>query len=83
MTNNIFAIVNAQTGQRIERELTAEELTQRKADEKAAKEQAKQEAAEQQRQVDARAAAFAHAKTLGFTDEMIAVMYPGLAEPPK
>jgi hypothetical protein len=27
----------------------------------------------------ARAAAIAHAKTLGFTDEMIAVMYPGLA----
>jgi hypothetical protein len=27
----------------------------------------------------ARAAAIAHAKSLGFTDEMIAVMYPGLA----
>jgi hypothetical protein len=27
----------------------------------------------------ARAAAIAHAKGLGFTDEMIAVMYPGLA----
>jgi hypothetical protein len=27
----------------------------------------------------ARAAAIAHAKTLGFTDEMIAVMYPNLA----
>jgi hypothetical protein len=26
----------------------------------------------------ARAAAVAHAKSLGFTDEMIAVMYPGL-----
>ena len=26
----------------------------------------------------ARAAAIAHAKSLGFTDEMIAVMYPGL-----
>jgi hypothetical protein len=27
----------------------------------------------------ARVAAVAHAKSLGFTDEMIAVMYPGLA----
>ena len=27
----------------------------------------------------ARAAAIAHAKSLGFTDEMIAVMYPGLS----
>jgi hypothetical protein len=29
---------------------------------------------------DARAAALAHARSLGFTDEMIAVMYPGLVE---
>jgi hypothetical protein len=28
----------------------------------------------------ARAAASAHARSLGFTDEMIAVMYPGLVE---
>lgn len=28
----------------------------------------------------ARDAAIAHAKSLGFTDEMIAVMYPGLAQ---
>lgn len=67
------------TGKVVEREFTPEELAQRKADEKAAKERAKQEAA----QAEVRAAAAAHAKTLGFTDEMIAVMYPGLAEPPK
>ena len=30
---------------------------------------------------DARAAALVHARSLGFTDEMIAVMYPGLVEP--
>lgn len=29
-------------------------------------------------EVQAREAAIAHAKSLGFTDEMIAVMYPGL-----
>ena len=28
----------------------------------------------------ARAAAAAHARSLGFTDEMIAVMYPGISE---
>ena len=28
----------------------------------------------------ARAAAVAHARSLGFTDEMIAVMYPGISE---
>ena len=73
----------ADTGKVVERDFTPGELAQRKADEKAAKEQAKQEAAEQERQAEARAAAVAHAKTLGFTDEMIEVMYPGLAEPPK
>lgn len=67
------------TGKVVERDFTTEELAQRKADEKAAKEQAKQEAA----QAEIRAAAVKHAKTLGFTDEMIAVMYPGLAEPAK
>ena len=29
---------------------------------------------------DARAAALVHARSLGFTDEMIAVMYPGIGE---
>ena len=69
----------ADTGRVVERDFTPEEAVQRKADEKDAKEQAKQEAA----QAEARAAAIQHAKSLGFTDEMIAVMYPGLAEPPK
>lgn len=65
----------ADTGKRVEREFTADEKKQRKADEKAAAERAAHEA----RKDEARAAAVAHAKTLGFTDEMIAVMYPGLA----
>ena len=63
------------TGERIERDFTADELKQRKLDEKAADERAAAEA----RQVETRSAAVAHAKKLGFTDEMIAVMYPGLA----
>ena len=36
--------------------------------------------AEQQRKEAARASAIAHAKSLGFTDEMISVMYPTLVE---
>ena len=64
----------ADTGERVEREFTADEKKQRKADEKAAAERAADEA----RQAEMRADAIAHAKTLGFTDEMIAVMYPGL-----
>jgi len=32
-----------------------------------------------QQEIQARNDAIAHAKSLGFTDEMIAVMYPGLA----
>ena len=67
-------VVDCLTGNRIERAFTPEERKQRKADEKAYKEQQAEEA----RQAEARAAAIAHAKTLGFTDEMIAVMYPGL-----
>lgn len=65
----------ADTGERIEREFTVDEKKQRKADEKAAAERAADEA----QQAETRAAAIAHAKSLGFTDEMIAVMYPGLA----
>ena len=70
--------INAQTGERIERDFTPEEAAQR------AKDQAEAEAAEQAAAdkeaaaAAARDAAIAHAKSLGFTDEMIAVMYPGL-----
>lgn len=69
----------ADTGKIVEREMTPEEAARRKADEKAAKEYAKQQQAEEARQAEVRAAAIAHAKTLGFTDEMIAAMYPGLS----
>jgi hypothetical protein len=65
----------ADTGKIVEREFTAEEQAQRAEDERAHK------AAEKQQKKDAetRSSAIAHAKTLGFTDDMIAVMYPGLA----
>lgn len=62
------------------RDFTADELAQLEADrvasEAAAQAQAQKEAAD----AAARAAAISHAKSLGFTDAMIAVMYPNLVE---
>jgi hypothetical protein len=66
------------SGDRVKREFTPEELAQREADrlafEKAEAGRVAQEAAAAQAKTDA----ITHAKSLGFTDEMIAVMYPGL-----
>ena len=62
----------------IERDYTPEEAAQIEADAKA---NAAAEKAKTKAEADAaaaRTAAIAHAKSLGFTDEMIAVMYPGL-----
>ena len=62
----------------VSRDYTPEEVAQLEADrvaaETAAREQAEKAAAEKA----AREAAIAHAKSLGFTDEMIAIMYPAL-----
>jgi hypothetical protein len=61
-----------------ERDFTPAEAAQRDADEAAylaEKAALEQLAAEQ---AEATAAAIAHAKSLGFTDAMIAVMYPNL-----
>jgi len=66
----------AGSGKTVVRDMTPEEAAQMKADQKAYEEQQAEEA----RQAETRAAAIAHAKSLGFTDDMIAVMYPGLAE---
>jgi hypothetical protein len=61
-----------------ERDFTPEEAAQIEADSKAnaAAEKAKSKA--EADAATARAAAIEHAKSLGFTDAMIAVMYPGL-----
>ena len=60
------------------RDYTPEESAQREADrvaaETAAREQAEKEAAKKA----AIEAAIEHAKSLGFTGDMIAIMYPGL-----
>jgi hypothetical protein len=61
-----------------ERDFTPEEAAQRDADAKA---QAAEKMAKDKTDAEAaknRADAIAHAKTLGFTDAMISVMYPGL-----
>jgi hypothetical protein len=70
--------IDAAQGIMTHRDFTPSELAQRAADtvedEAAAQAAADKEAAD----AAAREAAIAHAKSLGFTDEMIAVMYPGL-----
>jgi hypothetical protein len=61
-----------------ERDFTPEELAQLETDQAAAK--AAATAADKQAKATAKASAeaIAHAKSLGFTDAMIAVMYPNL-----
>lgn len=62
------------------RDYTPEELAQLEAD-RATDQAAEIEAVQRETAVAAaRAAAVAHAKSLGFTDAMIAVMYPNLVE---
>jgi hypothetical protein len=62
-----------------ERDFTPEELAQRAADQAAAEAAATAATAKAESDAAATAAAVAHAKSLGFTDAMIAVMYPNLA----
>jgi hypothetical protein len=62
-----------------ERDFTPEELAQREADRIAAVQAEADRIAKAKADQAATAAAVAHAKSLGFTDEMIAVMYPNLA----
>ena len=62
----------------VERDYTPEEAAQIEADAKAYAAAEKAKAKAEADAAVARQAAIAHAKSLGFTDEMIAVMYPGL-----
>lgn len=63
-----------------ERDFTADELAQIETDRVAAEAAAEAKAVKQAADKAARDAAIAHAKSLGFTDAMIAVMYPNLVE---
>jgi hypothetical protein len=69
----------ADTGEAVERDRTPEEQAQFEADQtaavKAEKDRVKKETADKA----ATEAAIAHAKSLGFTNAMIAVMYPALS----
>ena len=72
--------IDAATGEVVERDFTAQELAQREADMAAGEAAAQAATAEAEARAAAQEAAIAHAKSLGFTDEMIAVMYPTLSE---
>lgn len=61
-----------------ERNFTPDELAQLEADRVAAEAAAQAQADKGAADKAAREAAIAHAKSLGFTDAMIAVMYPNL-----
>ena len=61
-----------------ERDFTPEEAAQREADAKANAAAEKAKAKAEADAATARAAAIEHAKSLGFTDTMIAVRYPHL-----
>lgn len=71
----------ADSGEAIERQPTAEELAQRAKDEADAAAAAQAAADAAAAQAAGAAAAIDHAKSLGFTDEMIAAMYPYLVVP--
>ena len=70
--------IDAATGEIVERDFTPEEAAQRAKDQAAAEAAAQAAADKEAADKAARDAAISHAKSLGFTDEMIAVMYPNL-----
>lgn len=70
----------ADTGKTIERAFTHEEQAQRELDIAAYEAAQVAHAAQALAAASARTAAIAHAKSLGFTDEMISVLYPNLLE---
>ena len=81
MSNYTLTEVDAATGQITERPFTADEAAQRQQDEADAAAAAQAEADAAAAQAAAAAAAITHAKSLGFTDQMIAAMYPNLVVP--
>jgi hypothetical protein len=70
--------INVATGERVERAFTKEEEAQREADRLAFEKAEADRVAQKTAAAQAKADAIAHAKSLGFTDAMIAVMYPTL-----
>jgi hypothetical protein len=70
--------IDAQTGVIVERDFTSEEAEQAELDRLAYEKTEADKRAKAEADAAATAAAIAHAKSLGFTDAMIAVMYPNL-----
>ena len=79
MSQLMWVEVDAVTGQTMQRPFTPEETAQRQQDEADAAAAAQAAEAAAAAQAAAAAAAVAHAKSLGFTDDMIAAMYPNIA----
>jgi len=70
--------INSITGEVTERNFTEAELAQRKTDAANAKDQAKTKEDADSQRLATITAAREHAASLGFTDAMLAVMYPNL-----
>lgn len=68
----------ADTGKVVERDFTPEELAQREEDRINAEIAKTKRLEEETAAAEARAAAIAHVRSLGFTDDMIKVLYPNL-----
>jgi hypothetical protein len=75
--SNVIEYDNA-TSKRIQREFTEQELAQREFDQIAFQKAAEKAAAQKAANKTLIEASIAHAKSLGFTDAMVAVMYPQL-----
>jgi len=69
-----ITIVDCATGETVTRPMTEEELAQRATDAAAAEQAAAEALAAADAKEAARVAAVAHARSLGFTDEMVAAM---------
>jgi hypothetical protein len=69
-----------QDGTTFERDWTEQELAQFEIDRIDNETRTADAAAAETERLAATAAALVHARSLGFTDEMIAVMYPGISE---
>jgi len=74
--------INVITNEVIERAFTPDEITQRKADAASAKAETSAKEAAASERLTAITAARDHAASLGFTNAMLAVMYPQPAEAP-
>ena len=74
-------IIDALTGETVERGFNNAEKAQRAQDRKDQEAQDEEKEAKEAADQAAADAAYAHAKTLGFTDDMLRMMFPGYVIP--